>query len=203
MEWIYVAICTLGYLVGAIPFGVIVARSQGVNIFQAGSGNPGATNVGRVLGKRYGFFVFALDALKGFIPISVVHYFADPYPQLADMLMAITLVCAVTGHCFSIFLRFRGGKGVATTIGGLLAIMPSVTILCLLLWFSVFRISRFVSLASLSFALMLPMLTYLFAYSSTLLYLSLALAVFIFVRHIPNIRRLWQGQENRFPQKSA
>ncbi|MDE6576252.1 MAG: glycerol-3-phosphate 1-O-acyltransferase PlsY [Opitutales bacterium] len=202
MEWIHLSVFVFGYIVGSIPFGVLIARSKGINIFQEGSGNPGATNVGRILGKRYGFLVFFLDALKGFSSVIALHYLAHQHPQLEDILMATALAGAVTGHCFSIFLKFRGGKGVATTIGGLLAIMPSVTILCLLLWYSVFRISRFVSLASLSFALMLPLLTYLFAYSETLLYLSLALMIFLIWRHVPNLRRLWRGQENRFPPKA-
>lgn len=187
----------ISYLIGAISFAVLVAKSKGVDIFHVGSGNPGATNVSRVLGIRYGRFVFFLDALKGFLPVFFVHFYLHEYPRLAHKLASMVLLGTVVGHNFSIFLRFRGGRGVATSIGGLLALMPNVTLFCLVTWYSVFKVTRFVSLASLCFALMLPLLAYLFAYPKELFQLSVILTVLIFIRHIPNIRRLWHGTESR------
>ena len=198
MNWLYFCVFVFGYFVGSIPFAVIISKSHGVNIFKEGSGSPGATNVCRVLGKKYGVTVFILDVLKGYLPVIVIRSLCAQYPNLANLLGMAALFGAVIGHNFSIFLRFRGGKGVAATIGGILALMPSVAVLSLMIWYSVFKITRFVSLASLSFALMLPLLTYLFAYPHELIGFSLVLMTLIFVRHIPNLYRLWNGTENRF-----
>ncbi len=123
----------IGYLLGAISFAVIIARSQGVDIFKEGSGNPGATNVKRILGKKWGHAVFALDALKGFTAtILPLRVYED------DRLAIIGLIAAILGHSFSVFLKFRGGKGVATTIGGLLVLMCPVLLLGLVAWLIIF-----------------------------------------------------------------
>jgi len=202
MSWLYyLVIFFASYMVGSIPFAVIVSKSRGVDIFKEGSGTPGATNVCRVLGKKYGAAVFLLDLLKGFVVVFIANHLYPDYPNLSDLLGSIALCGAIVGHSFSIFLRFHGGKSVATSIGGTLALMPTVAILSLIMWYSVFRISRFVSLASLAFALMLPLLSYLFAYSRELIGLSFVIMAVIFLRHIPNLCRLWQGTENRFSPK--
>lgn len=188
----------VGYLIGAISFAVIIARSQGVDIFTVGSGNPGATNVKRALGKKWGNLTFALDALKGFV--------AAGWPLLAyggdDRLAVIGLIAAILGHSFSIFLKFRGGKGVATAIGGLLALMWPVLLIGLALWLVTFYTSKVVALASVLFALSLPVSAYFLYFRpdprDPRFYLGIVLAIFIVVRHRSNIVRMFSGKENRF-----
>ena len=187
-------ITIIGYFLGAISFAVIMARSKGVDIFKEGSGNPGATNVKRILGKKWGYTVFALDALKGFtaagLPLMV---YGD------DRLALIGLVAAILGHSFSVFLKFRGGKGVATTIGGLLALMCPVVLIGLVVWLIIFYTKKIVALASIFFAVSLPISAY-FIYDTEepRFYLSAALALFIVVRHRSNIIRMFSGNENKF-----
>ncbi|MDQ8193001.1 glycerol-3-phosphate 1-O-acyltransferase PlsY [Coraliomargarita sp. SDUM461004] len=185
----------VGYFLGAISFAVIVARSQGIDIFKAGSGNPGATNVKRTLGAKWGNTVFALDALKGFL--------AAGWPLLAyggdNRLAVIGLIAAILGHSFSIFLKFRGGKGVATTIGGLLALMWAVLLIGLVIWLIVFYTSKMVALASMLFAVSLPIAAYFIHGSEDpRFYLGIVLAVLIVVRHRSNIVRMLSGKENKF-----
>ena len=185
----------VGYFLGAISFAVIVARSQGIDIFTQGSGNPGATNVKRVLGAKWGNAVFALDSLKGFV--------AAGWPLIAyggdNRLAVIGLIAAILGHSFSIFLKFRGGKGVATTIGGLLALMWPVLLVGLAVWLVAFYTSKVVALASILFAVSLPISAY-FIYTSDAprFHLGLILAVLIVVRHRSNIARMFSGKENTF-----
>lgn len=189
-----------GYLLGAISFATLIARRHGVDIFTAGSGNPGATNVKRVLGKKAGNLCFALDALKG--------YAAAGWPLLmwhgadyAITLGVVGLVGAILGHSFSVFIRFRGGKGVATTIGGLLAVSPVVILIGVVLWLAVFYSSRYVSLASIILGISLPVSAGLLVSPPAVLVLTLLLAVMIVVRHRANIGRLLNGTEHRFERK--
>ena len=184
----------IGYLLGAISFAVIIARSQGVDIFKEGSGNPGATNVKRILGKKWGHAVFALDALKGFtatvLPLMV---YSD------DRLAIIGLIAAILGHSFSVFLKFRGGKGVATTIGGLLVLMCPVLLLGLAVWLIIFYTKKVVALASIFFAASLPISAYfIYGTEDPRFYLGLVLALLIVVRHRSNITRMFSGKESKF-----
>src|SRR5690606_11880011 len=117
--WIFLT-ATAGYLLGSLPFGYLVAKAHGVDIFKAGSGNPGATNVKRVLGAKAGHTVLALDALKGAVATAWPLFLETPHEWV---LALIGIVAAVIGHSFSIFTRFRGGKGVATAAGGLVVLM--------------------------------------------------------------------------------
>ncbi|MBL6918967.1 MAG: glycerol-3-phosphate 1-O-acyltransferase PlsY [Puniceicoccaceae bacterium] len=187
-------VAIIGYLLGAISFAVIIARSRGVDIFKEGSGNPGATNIKRILGKKWGHAVFALDALKGFtaagLPLLVYH---------DDRLAVIGLIAAILGHSFSVFLKFRGGKGVATTIGGLLALMWPVLLIGLVVWLIIFYTKKVVALASIIFAVSLPISAY-FIYDTEepRFYLSAVLALFIVARHRSNIIRMFSGNENKF-----
>ena len=187
----------VGYLLGAISFAVIVARSQGVDILKYGSGNPGATNVTRALGSKYGNIVFACDALKGFI--------AAGWPLLAFggelglRLGIIGLIASIIGHSFSVFLKFKGGKGVATTMGGLVAIMPIVLVIGVAAWAAIFFTIRMVAIASILFAVSLPVSAYLlYGAGDPRLTLGLVLGVLIVVRHRSNIVRMFQGTENSF-----
>lgn len=185
----------IGYFVGAISFAVIVARSKGVDIFKEGSGNPGATNVKRTLGKKWGNIVFALDALKGFV--------AAGWPLLAyggdNRLAVIGLIAAILGHSFSVFLNFRGGKGVATAMGGLLALMWLVLLIGLGVWLILFYTTKMVALASILFSVSLPISAYfIHGTGDPRFYLGIALAVLIIVRHRSNIARMFSGKENKF-----
>ena len=187
-------IAIIGYLLGAISFAVIIARIKGVDIFKEGSGNPGATNVKRILGRKWGNAVFALDALKGFtaagLPLLVYH---------DDRLAVIGLVAAILGHSFSVFLKFRGGKGVATTIGGLLALMYPALLIGLVVWLIIFYAKKVVALASIFFAISLPMSAYfIYGTKDPRFYLGVVLALFIVVRHRSNIIRMYSGKENKF-----
>ena len=143
----------VGYLLGAISFAVIVARSQGVDILKYGSGNPGATNVTRALGSKFGNTVFALDALKGGIAAGwpIVVFGGEWGLKLA----IIGLIASILGHSFSVFLKFKGGKGVATTMGGLVVIMPSVLLIGVAVWAAIFYSTRLVAIASMLFAVSL------------------------------------------------
>jgi glycerol-3-phosphate acyltransferase PlsY len=189
-------ITIIGYLLGAISFAVIIARSKGVDIFKEGSGNPGATNVKRILGKKWGNAVFALDALKGFtaalLPLKI-------YDDDRLALAIIGLIAAILGHSFSIFLKFRGGKGVATTIGGLLALMYPALLIGIVVWLIIFYTKKVVALASIFFAVSLPMSAYfIYGTEDPRFYLGVVLALFIVVRHHSNIIRMFSGKENKF-----
>lgn len=189
-----ILVTLIGYLLGSVSFAVLVARSKGVDIFKVGSGNPGATNVKRTLGAKLGNTVFALDALKGFIAAGW------PLLVMGDLRLGIIgLVAAIIGHSYSVFLKFRGGKGVATTMGGLLALMPLVLLVGLLVWLAVFYTSKVVALASILFAVSLPLSAWLLhGAGDPRFLLGLLLGLLIVVRHRSNIARLLQGKENTF-----
>jgi glycerol-3-phosphate acyltransferase PlsY len=187
-------ITIIGYLLGAISFAVIIARSKGVDIFKEGSGNPGATNIKRILGKRWGNVVFALDALKGFTSAGMPLMVYDD-----DRLAVIGLIAAILGHSFSVFLKFRGGKGVATTIGGLLALMYPALLIGLVVWLIIFYTKKVVALASIFFAVSLPLSAYfIYGTEDPRFYLGVVLALFIVGRHRSNIIRMFSGKENKF-----
>jgi acyl phosphate:glycerol-3-phosphate acyltransferase len=178
-----------------------VARSKGVNIFEVGSKNPGATNVRRVLGSGPGNLVFLLDALKGAVatgwPVWVFRYALEVETQLA-----ITgLVASLLGHSFSCFTKFRGGKGVATATGGLLVMMPLVLVTAAAVWALAFYLFRYVSLASILAAAVLPIASWIYGVSSWLIGIAAAIALFVIVRHRTNIQRLLAGTETKFVKK--
>jgi len=192
-----------GYILGALPFGYLVARAHGVNIFQQGSGNPGATNVRRVLGKGPGNLVFGLDAAKGALaaglPLLAAHLgwtqglTAHPLPS------AIAgLIGALLGHSFSCFTHFKGGKGVATTVGGFAVLLPLGLLAAAAVWALIFFSTRYVSLASIVAALTLPGIAYLFRAPPALLGISAAIALFVVIMHRSNLARLISGTESKF-----
>jgi glycerol-3-phosphate acyltransferase PlsY len=212
---------SIGYLLGSLPFGYLIARAKGVNILEVGSKNPGATNVLRVLGKGPGYLAFFLDMLKGaaatllggLFPVLTEAYFqlssqapgGVPAPQLShSYLGAIAgLIGALLGHSFSCFLKFRGGKGVATAAGGFLVLLPVETLIAGAIWIITFYAWRYVSLASILAAVTLPIATVFLSWSPLLLWLSAIIAFFVIVRHRANIVRLVNGTENRFGKKKA
>lgn len=207
----------VGYLLGSLPFGYLVARAKGVNIFEVGSKNPGATNVRRVLGSGPGNLVFALDALKGAMAAGWPLLYAlwsvrgseqtklsysivvshSPTPEMA----IAGLVGALLGHSFSCFTQFRGGKGVATATGGLLVLMPLVLLIAAALWAGTFYALRYVSLASIVAAISLPVSGYFLDASRLLLGVAVAIALFVVIRHRTNIQRLLAGTESKFVKK--
>jgi len=196
-----IAVILVGYLLGSIPFAVIVAKRAGVDIFSVGSGNPGATNVLREVGKQAGYCVFVLDFLKGWAATAWFHlplfdFSGDPTLGLWG------LPAAVVGHSFPVFSRFRGGKGVAATMGGLLGVMPMALLIGLALWFGLFFSTRYVALASIGFGLSLPVSTtaMLGMEGSHWGEVVLALLVMGLItwRHRSNITRLREGTESRF-----
>lgn len=204
----------VGYLLGALPFGYLVARSKGINIFEHGSKNPGATNVKRVCGKGPGNLVFALDALKGAVaagwPLLLLGLTQwdlgtadkNEYIDRALWLMVAGLVFALIGHSFSCLTKFKGGKGVATATGGFLVLMPVPLLIGVGVWVATFYASRFVSLASIFGALSLPITALLFKQPWLLVGLAAAVAVFVALRHRGNIARLMKGTEPKFSAAS-
>lgn len=196
-----IAVVVLGYLLGSVSFAVIIARSRGVDIFAQGSGNPGATNVKRVLGKGPGNLCFGLDALKGFVAAGWPQMQSMSLSSDVELLSILGLTSAIVGHSFSVFIGFRGGKGVATTMGGLLAMMPLVLLSGLGVWLLVFYVSRYVSLASILFGVTLPVFAVLTQQGTAYVVFALLIAILIVVRHRSNIERLRKGTENRFSSK--
>jgi glycerol-3-phosphate acyltransferase PlsY len=210
----------IGYLFGSLPFGYLVARAHGVNIFEVGSKNPGATNVRRVLGAGPGNLVFGLDALKGVMAAgwAILAYTSMAFAfDLDDLgissggriigsqwteLGVAGLIGALLGHSFSCFTKFRGGKGVATSVGGLLILMPLAVIIAALTWAVVFYSSRYVSLSSIASAIVLVFAALMLHLPSLLLGLAIAIAAFVVLRHVTNIKRLLNGTENKFVRKT-
>ena len=190
-------VLALGYLIGSIPVAVLIGHWHKVDILNVGSGNAGATNINRTLGKRAGYLCFALDALKGVIATSWVLWLWDGLNVL-PWLASSSLLAAVIGHRFSVWIKFRGGKGVATTTGGLLVLLFYPTIIGLALWAFTFFALRYVSLASIVFALSLPITSYLYGVQPAYVILALVLSGLLILSHHSNIKRLWQGKEHRF-----
>jgi glycerol-3-phosphate acyltransferase PlsY len=195
-----------GYLLGALPFGYIVARARGVDIFAVGSRSSGSTNVRRVLGNGAGNTVLALDVLKGSVaagwPLLVVWGAVQTF-NTSRTLGYAGLAFALLGHSFSCFTGFKGGKGVATAAGGLLVLMPWVAFSSAGIWVIVFSASRFVSLASILAALSLPGLAILYKQGTIALWVCAAVALFVVIRHRANVVRLVNGTEKRFERKKA
>ena len=183
------------YLLGSIPTGFLWGKARGIDIRTVGSGNIGATNVMRALGKGSGIAVLLIDAMKGFIPV----FFAPRVFPDADR-NALQIVCCVfviAGHNWTCWLKFKGGKGIATSAGALLAFLPYPLLCALGVWLLVFAIGRYVSLASISAAIALPVATWFIERNTTLFGFTAILAAIAIYRHRPNIQRLLAGTENR------
>lgn len=224
----------LGFLLGSIPFGIIISRAHGVNIRDHGSGNIGATNVLRTLGKKAGITCLLLDALKGFLPVlismSIIRFegFHSPWSldsihqvfgapelvgrQTGQLFHVLTGLAAILGHNYSPFIGFRGGKGISTSAGVLIGLYPIVgLILVSLSWLALFLVTRYVSVASMGAAVLLPVLTLWGSWhhgriqdgtwNRSLFVLSIAIAFLAVWRHRSNIRRLMDGTESRFERK--
>jgi len=195
-----IASALIGYLLGSLPFGYLMARAHGVDIFKAGSGNPGATNVKRVLGSKAGNTVFALDALKGAVAAGwpLLPFFHAPD---ARMMGLVGVIAAVLGHSYSVFTQFKGGKGVATAAGGLVVLMPISCAIGGAVWVLTFLTTRYVSLGSILAAIAVPTASWLRGNPLPLNIVATAVGVFVIVRHRENITRLFKGTESKFVKK--
>ena len=190
------------FLLGSIPTGYLVARAKGVDIRKHGSGNIGATNVFRTLGKPLGILVFFIDALKGFGAVWLANHFGEACPWTG----IVAAVAAIAGHNYTPWLGFKGGKGIATSAGVLLALMPWAVLAIAVVWIVMFKVSRYVSLASICAAAALPIAVGALWYSGCggngpLLGFSLAISALAIWRHRSNIERLRAGTESRFERK--
>lgn len=192
----------LAYLLGSLPNGLYVAKMKNVDIRNEGSKNTGATNVFRVMGAKFGIFVLVLDALKGFLPLLLAEKFG-----ISGNILVLIGVTAVIGHTFSPFLNFKGGKGVATSLGIFLYLTPIPMLITLLMFFIVVGISKYVSLGSVLASLMLPLLILIMPVNeklgnkSVVFLISALLGAYIIYKHRTNIERLKNGTENKFYKK--
>lgn len=193
---------TAGFLVGSFPTAYIVGHNvRGIDIRRHGSGNAGATNAFRVIGKAWGFGVLGIDMLKGFVAASILPHYLRPFEQ-TSLIYPLTLgVAAIIGHTWTPWLGFKGGKGVATSAGVFLGLAPQAAGLALLVWIVIFSWKKYVSLASLVTALSFPIFVFFF-YKDEQIFpilfpISMGLAIFIFYTHRENIRRLHEGREKR------
>jgi glycerol-3-phosphate acyltransferase PlsY len=204
------AIVVIGsYLLGSIPFGYLAGRMAGIDIRNCGSGNVGATNVIRTIGKSYGYPVFALDFLKGLGAVKMSVLIATRM-QLEwnppEMFGIVAAISSVLGHSFPVWLGFRGGKGVATSAGALFGLAPVAALVGVAIWIVTFWLTRYVSVASIAAAAALPFVILITTWLSRttgklLFYSSVCLAVVVIWRHRSNLSRLIHGTEPRFNRK--
>ncbi len=214
MSPLWLILMLMGYLAGSIPFGLIIAQTQGIDIRTQGSGNIGATNVGRVLGKKPGLICFALDVIKGFTPTLaagiIMHTLghADLSSAQAASWLAV-MISPVVGHMFSPWIGFKGGKGVATALGAMLGFYPILTLAALgtlLIWIAALWLSKMVSLSSCAAALALPILAVITIWNQShqfapgsliVLGVCTLLACLVIFKHRSNLVRIMKGTETR------
>ena len=188
-----IALIGFAYLLGSIPSGYVLGKLSGVDVRQAGSGNVGATNVARAVGKRQGVLTLLADALKGMAPVAI-----GLWMQLQPETIAMVASAAFLGHLYPIFLEFRGGKGVATGLGALLIIAPMATMLLVGVFVAVAFPTRLVSLSSIIAAALAPLVLWMFFQPPAIVWMGAFLAAMIVWRHRGNIQRLLAGTEPRF-----
>ena len=198
------------YLLGSVPFGLIIAKAHGKDLRSIGSGNIGATNLSRALGKRWAYFCFVLDVAKGLVPMLAATNFISSSPSIAELFLWLAVGCAaVLGHIFPIYIKFRGGKGVATSFGVALGLWPYYTICALFaiaIWAVIVLVWRYISLASIAASIAFPVALVLaialipswgFANLWPLLTVATVIPVMVITRHRENIKRLLAGTESK------
>ena len=203
------------YLLGSVPFGFIIAKMHGKDLRAIGSGNIGATNLSRALGKKWGYLCFLLDVLKALIPTMLAGRLISTPPAVAELFLWLAVGCsAVVGHVFSIYLKFRGGKGVASSFGIALGIWPYYTIAAIIsigLWVMIMLIWRYISLASVITAVAFPVILAVLViikgnWEITTLWplfiIAIAIAIMVVIRHRENIKKLLNGTENKIGTRS-
>jgi glycerol-3-phosphate acyltransferase PlsY len=224
MIWLVVAlIVVVSYLLGSIPSGLLISKSQGIDIREHGSKNIGATNVWRTMGKKWGLLAFFCDTFKGWFAVTAGVYLAVhfgvtehlPHDKIAvkhlppDYAGITAALGCILGHNFPAWLRFKGGKGVATSLGVIIGMMPLVSLVIFAVWAVVLKLSRYVSLASLVAAFSLPVTVIALMFFGPAqgwaavhgwgnFYFAVAAALLVFKRHTPNLKRLLAGVEPRF-----
>jgi glycerol-3-phosphate acyltransferase PlsY len=205
----YIAISVvLSYLIGSIPTGFLIGRARGIDLRQHGSGNIGATNAMRVLGKGLGVFVLIVDLLKGWISAYAIPIIVKKilFPEIDQSAMAVCSVFAgvgaVIGHTYTVWLGFNGGKGIATSAGVFLALTPVATLICLGIWLIIVVTTRLVSLGSIIAAILLPILVGVTARQRLILVVTVIVSILVIWRHKSNISRLINGTESRISFKT-
>lgn len=206
--WIYVLTALAAYLLGSIPTGFLVAKAKGIDIRKVGSGNIGATNAMRVLGKPAGIFVLLVDALKGYaaaawLPIVMLKFF-NATDFNVEMLCIIAGIFAVLGHNYTCWLKFKGGKGIATTAGVFLALAPWALLVALVVFILAVALTKYVSVGSIAAAIALPATVWIMSpHNLFLCIVTTALGVLAIYKHKANIKRLLAGTENRLGKKPS
>lgn len=188
------------YLIGAIPFGLLIGRLAGIDVRTSGSGNIGATNVTRLAGKKFGVFTLLLDVLKGFLPIYAASQLL-PQGSGREFVILFCGICAVIGHMFPVYLGFKGGKGVATGVGVLLFLSPMAVAITIVVFVATVALTGFVSAGSLLGAGLSPLWLWLCGGSAGAVATGVVIAVLIWVKHYENIGRLLRGEEKTWKKK--
>ena len=207
--YLYLILFAAGYLFGSIPWAFVLGKMNGIDIRKHGSGNVGATNVRRNKSKKWAIFCFFLDFMKGFLPIFILNQLVSAnLIEKTYLGVVIIAAAAVAGHIWPIYLNFKGGKGISTIAGILLAVAPLSLLAGAILWAVVFYSSRYVSLASIAGAITLPVSAFTFSHfkiGNEIPFPSLMMLTFLsmlaILRHKGNIKRLINGTENRFEKK--
>jgi glycerol-3-phosphate acyltransferase PlsY len=203
----YIVTALVAYLLGSIPTGFLVAKARGVDIRTVGSGNIGATNAFRVLGKGLGIFVLLMDALKGYVAVQVgALVVSELLPGVPLEYLRITAgIAAILGHNFTCWLHFKGGKGIATSAGVLIALVPLALAIILTIFIILFLVTRYVSVGSIAAAFALPFATWFTQHDIGLTVVMAAIGALAILKHRKNIQRLLNGTENRiqFRKKEA
>ncbi|WP_092222706.1 glycerol-3-phosphate 1-O-acyltransferase PlsY [Desulforhopalus singaporensis] len=189
------------YLLGSIPFGLVIGRMAGIDVRKEGSRNIGATNVSRVLGKKLGFITLVCDCLKGFVPTYLAAVVLAESGS-SELVTAMTGLMAVVGHMFPVYLGFRGGKGVATGLGVFLFFSPAAIGISLLIFVVLVAVTGFVSVGSLLASGLIPVWLYLLGASKVTVGVAVVIALLIWLKHHQNIARLLRGEEKTW-KKSA
>ena len=189
----------LSFLGGSIPFGVLIGRARGVDVRAVGSGNIGTTNVWRALGPLAGGAVFALDVFKGVLGPILGHWLVGG----SEWAIALCGIAAVLGHTFSPFLGFKGGKGIATSLGAMLGLMPLVGLLIFAIWGVILGLTRMISAASVICCFLLPILAIMLGAPWPYVAVAVGMSGVAFVKHLPNLKRIRAGVEPRVGQKKT
>ncbi len=191
------------YLVGAIPFGLLIGRLAGEDVRLAGSGNIGATNVMRLLGKKLGVLTLLCDVSKGFVPVWAAAHLVPCSSPNREFILVLCGLAAVVGHMFPVYLRFKGGKGVATALGVFLAFSPLSSLISVLLFAAAVAVSGYVSVGSLVSSALIPLWLWLMGKSPLVLVMAVAIVFLVWCKHSSNIGRLLRGEEKTWKREKT
>ncbi len=199
---VFIALLIAAYLLGSIPFGLLISQKVSrLDITKAGSGNIGAANVAREVGLKWGIITLLADTLKGFIPVALAHYLLGSLTEMNEALKGMVGISALLGHQFTVYNRFKGGKGVATCLGVFLAVSPISCLFSGAIFFVLVSLWRYISLGSILAVLTMPIWLYLMGHSAFITLSSVIMSLLITYQHRENIRRLIQGNERRWQRR--